>query len=219
MSEDGASGNWQFKPGDSVVQDDARPDEAPHMPSEVAAEAPAEPASAAPAATDGGFGQNDAKPHASHSEDSVSWSASEFIAHEKGVGWYLALAGATILFTALIFLLTKDKISSGAVAVAAIVFGAYAARKPRTLEYRLNASGLSIAGKFYDYGQFRSFTNEHDDALSSITFMPLRRFMPALTIYYSPADEQKILQLLSDRLPFENRGRDVVDRFLHRIRF
>jgi len=162
----------------------------------------------------------DAEPKASapHSAE-ISWTASEFIAHEKGVIWYLQLALATVVVTAIIYLLTRDKITSGMLVLAAIVFGAYGARKPRTLEYRLDVSGLTIADKSYDYGQFRSFWTAKEGAFSSITFMPLKRFMPSLTVYYSPDDERQIMQILERHLPMEHRDRDLLDRFLHRIRF
>lgn len=151
--------------------------------------------------------------------EDVSWTASEFIAHEKSLSWYLAMAASVLIFTAIVYLITRDKITAGIIIFAAIVFGVYAKRQPRTLNYHLETSGLTIGEKFYDFGQFRSFVLAHEGALSSISFMPLRRFMPVLTVYYSPADEQKIVQLLSARLPMENLRKDVIDRFLHRIRF
>jgi hypothetical protein len=153
------------------------------------------------------------------SADDVTWSASEFVAHDKSINWYIALAASVLFFTAIVYLITKDKITSGVIIFAAIIFGVYAARKPRTLDYHLGMSGLTIGPKFYDFSQFRSFVVLHDGALSSVSFMPLKRFMPILTVYYEQQDEQRIVGLLSSRLPMENRGRDVIDRFLHRIRF
>lgn len=151
--------------------------------------------------------------------EEVNWTASEFIQHEKSFNWYLALAASVLFFTALVYLVTRDKITSGIIIVAALFFGIYAARKPRTLNYRLGAAGLMVGEKYYDFSQFRSYVMLHEGAFNSVSFMPLKRFMPVLTIYYSPEDEQKIVQLLSLRLPVENRGKDVIDRFLHRIRF
>lgn len=152
-------------------------------------------------------------------EEEVSWTASEFIAHEKGMNWYLVMIVSVLLFTAIVYLITRDKITASIIIFAAIIFGVYAKRQPRTLTYHLETGGLTIGEKFYDFGQFRSFVLAHEGALSSISFMPLRRFVPVLTVYYSPADEQKIVQLLSARLPMENLRKDVIDRFLHRIRF
>ncbi|HEY1835821.1 MAG TPA: hypothetical protein VGG13_03300 [Candidatus Saccharimonadales bacterium] len=214
--------SWQFKPGDTLKPDTVKQ---PQVPTEnVAAVAPLAQTQVVEPIPDesslpGDAGQAQVAPESAPATDSVGWTASEFIAHEKGAGWYLALVLATAALTAIIYLLTKDKISSGVVVIAAIIFGVYAGRKPRTLAYRLDDSGLTVADKFYDYGQFRSFVVIGEGAFRSITFMPLKRFMPALTIYYAPEDEQKITDLLADQLPMESRGHDPLDRFLHRIRF
>jgi len=204
-----AAGNWQFKSGDSGSPDNSQQDESP-----TAADTSAE-------VSDESFpAPDDAKTDAlAAGNEGVIWTASEFIAHEKGAKWYGQLALGTAVLTAIVYLLTRDKISSGVVVLAAIVFGVYGARKPRTLEYRLGMSGLGIEDKSYDYEQFRSFWTTKEGAFSSITFMPLKRFMPSLTVYYSPQDEQQIMQILERHLPMENRDRDLLDRFLHRIRF
>lgn len=193
-----ASGNWQFS------QDDGKSDSPAADPA----------ASTTPASADDRAAQQ-----AAPENEEVDWTASEFIQHEKSINWYLILAASVLFFTALIYLITRDKITSGIIVVAALFFGIYAARKPRTLNYRLGASGLMVGDKFYDFSQFRSFVVLHEGAFNSVSFMPLKRFMPVLTVYYAPDDEQKIVQLLSMRLPMENRGKDIIDRFLHRIRF
>jgi hypothetical protein len=43
--------------------------------------------------------------------------------------------------------------------------------------------------------------------------------MPLLTIYYDPADEDKIVNALSDMLPHEDRQHDMVERLMRRLRF
>lgn len=207
-----AAGEWQRKSHDADAPDGSQPQ---HGKSQGTDDAKAD-----ASRTDSLPAPDDAASDALVMDDgSVSWTASEFIAHEKGVTWYGGLALATVIVTAVIYFLTQDKITSGVVVFAAIVFGVYGARKPRTLEYRLGTAGLTIAGKFYDYGQFRSFWTLKEGAFQSITFMPLKRFMPSLTIYYSPQDEQRIMQVLEQCLPMENRDRDLLERFLHRIRF
>lgn len=155
----------------------------------------------------------------SGAEGSISWTASEFIAHHKSPGWYLALTIAAVGLALLIWFLTKDKISVLVVLCGAAVFGSYAARKPRQLEYRLDEHGLVIGQRQFSYGQFRSFAVVPEGAFSSIVFSPLKRFMPPITIYYAPPDEPKIIALLSDRLPFEHNQGDLIDRFMRRIRF
>ena len=75
--------------------------------------------------------------------------------------------------------------------IAAIIFGVYVAREPRTLEYCLDDAGLRIAGKFYYDGQFCSFAGLPEGTFQSITHVHLKRKCSRFFIY-SPEDEQKI---------------------------
>jgi hypothetical protein len=149
----------------------------------------------------------------------ISWTAAEFIVHKKGPGWFLTLAGVIVVVSVAVYLLTKDKISTATILICGILFGVYAVRRPRQLQYQLDDAGISIGQKFYSYEQFRSFSVVDDGAFSSILFMPLKRFAPLLTIYYDPADEEAIANLLTDCLPLEEHKLDLIDQFMRRIRF
>lgn len=149
----------------------------------------------------------------------VSWTASEFIAHEKSGGWYLGLLVASVVLAALVYLLTKDGISASVVVVGALFLAIYAGRQPRQLEYSLDNQGVSIGGKYFPYVGFRSFSIVDEGAFSSIVFMPLKRFAATTTIYYAPDDEDKIIDLISAHLPHEEHKPDPVDNLMRRIRF
>jgi hypothetical protein len=149
----------------------------------------------------------------------VTWSASEFVAHEKSTGWYVSLGVGALLVAGLAFVITRDFVSVGVVIISALILGVYGARQPRQLDYRLNNRGLSIGPKHYDYNEFRSFMIMPEGAFSSIVFMPHKRFAPSLTIYYPPDDEQAIVGILDNQLPSEEGKRDAIDHLLHRIRF
>lgn len=194
-----SDGSWQFNPGGTIAPGNAPAPAATPEPEVLAPRAVAVP----PEGPDG----------------SITWTASEFIAHHKSPGWYLVLAAGALVLAAIIWLLTRDYISAAVVIVAAIFFGAYGARQPRQLQYRLSDTGLGIGEKHFTYQQFRSFSIVPEGAFSSIVFMPLKRFAPLTTIYYDPADEPKIIALLSERLPHEERRQDLIDRLMWRIRF
>jgi hypothetical protein len=155
----------------------------------------------------------------STNEPVLSWTASEFIAHHKTTNWYVSLAGAAILGAFVVWLLTKDKISAAVVLFGALFFGIYAGRQPRQLPYNIYAHGLSIGNKYHAYDEFRSFSVVPEGAFSSIVFTPLKRFGQLLTIYYAPEDEDKIIDILEDRLPYEEHKHDMVDNLMRRIRF
>lgn len=153
------------------------------------------------------------------SEPIVSWTASEYIEHKKGLGWYLMLILGAIIITGALYWLTKDIVSSVIVIVLIIVFAVVANRKPRVMEYRLDRNGLAIGNKFYAYVDFKSFTMEEIGPVKNITFLPLKRFMPPISVYFAPQDEPKITNALSQFLPYEQRSPDAVDRFMRSIRF
>src|SRR5258708_7577715 len=72
------------------------------------------------------------------SNDTVSWTASEFISHEKNIGWYLLLVLGGGFLALAISLLTHDIFSGVMVAIVAIALGFFASRQPRTLPYQLD---------------------------------------------------------------------------------
>ena len=150
---------------------------------------------------------------------SINWKASEFVEHHKNFSWYTGLILVALILAALVFIATRDKISTGMVLIAALVLGIFAARKPRVLDYRLDDTGLTIGAKFYDYAAFKSFSVIDEGPAYSIFLMPMKRFMPGLSLYYDQKDQGKIVDILAQRLPLEDRHVDTVDRFMHRIRF
>lgn len=155
----------------------------------------------------------------SDTDGQISWTASEYIAHHKTATWYVTLAIIAVVLAGGAYLLAHDLITSVSIVLIAFVFGLSAARKPRVLEYTLDNRGLKIAQKSYLYSNFRSFAVIDEGAFSSIVFVPLKRFMPMLTIYYAPEDENRIVQIIADHLPMEQRKHDAIDALLHKIRF
>ncbi|MDB5170441.1 MAG: hypothetical protein JWO35_135 [Candidatus Saccharibacteria bacterium] len=156
---------------------------------------------------------------AAEDDGSISWTASEFVAHEKSASWYGSLAVVAVFGAGLVYLLTKDVVSSAVILFSALILGFYGARQPRQLQYRISEHGISVGQKNFAYEEFRSFTVAPDGAFSSIIFKPLKRFATLTTIYYAPEDEEQIVDVLADRLPFEEHAPDAVDRLMRRIRF
>ena len=149
----------------------------------------------------------------------VNWSASEYVSHEKDAAWYAALIGATIALVAAVFLITGDVLASLAVLIAGAAMTAYAGRKPGTKNYIVDESGIKINEEFHPYSEFKSFSVVEEGAINSIWLKPIKRFAPMVIIYFEPTDEQKIIDVLANFLPHEDRQLDPIDRFTKRIRF
>ena len=149
----------------------------------------------------------------------VEWTASEYIDHQKTSRWYAMLMIGALLLGLLLFIVTRDLVSVVVVLLAAALFGVSGAKKPRTLPYRITNQGIQIADKLYPFGDIKHFSVVSEGGISSIQLLPLKRFMPALTIYYPPEIEETIFNALADFLPHEEERKDPVDRLMKRLRF
>jgi hypothetical protein len=158
-------------------------------------------------------------PTASKSTATISWTASEFIANHKNFGWYAKLGLAGLAGVIVMFVLTRDVISAVVVAIVVGLLGVLANHKPRTLQYEISSTGIHIGQHNYTYKDFKSFSVIDEGALSSISLFPTKRFMPPISIYYDPKDEERIAGVLGSYLPFIEGKKDAVDRFMNRIHF
>lgn len=161
----------------------------------------------------------EADQNASVSIDPVSWTASEFIDHEKNSSWFMSLAVLTVVAVAVIYLVTRDYVTSVVIIISAILFAVMAKRRPRTLKYQIDNVGVIINEKYFPYELFKSFTIMAEGAFSSIQLIPLKRFMPPISLYFPPESETQIVATLGSYLPHENRNNDLIDSLMRKIRF
>lgn len=149
----------------------------------------------------------------------LTWQASEFVDHQKSIGWYVPMIGVALVLTGLTYWSTKDILASLVVVAAAVAFGVYAKQKPRTLAYSLSDTTVSIGDKHYRYDDFKSFSVVQNGALYSILLEPVKRFIPTLTIYFPPDEGEKIFDTLASQLPHVERQVDPLERLMQKIRF
>jgi hypothetical protein len=152
------------------------------------------------------------------SKQEISWTASEFIEHKKNAGWYFMLAIIGLALATGAFFL-EGIFTSSIVVISAILFGVVAARKPRELPYVINSDGVRVDKKLYKYANFKSFSIIQEEGIQSIWFMPMQRFAPGLSIYFSPEEGQKIVNLLGTFIPYEERKLAFIDQLMHKLRF
>jgi hypothetical protein len=159
-----------------------------------------------------------ASPAPAPASHTISWQAAEFIEHSHPAGWYGLLVLSTALIAAATYLATKDFFATGTILLVGIIVGIFAGHKPRQVQYEISDSGLSINDKNYPYGSFKSFSVLREGPLTSANLFPLKRFMPPISIYFSPADEPKVVEALGNHLPYEEHKFDTIDRLSRRLR-
>ena len=159
------------------------------------------------------------EPSSGHSSPkTVTWQAPEFIEHPHPASWYTALVVITAVLAAIVFLTTKDYFATGTILVMGIIIWVFAGHKPGLAQYEITDRGLSINGKPYPFNAYKSFTILREGEFNSVNLFPLKRFMPPISAYYNPSEEKKIADALGDRLPYEERQMDSIDRLARRLR-
>lgn len=149
----------------------------------------------------------------------ITWTASEYIDHDNGLSWYALLGALTVIISGGIFVLTRDMLATGTIVILGVIVAFAAKRKPRQISYQVAPGGIKIGDKTYNFRLFRSFYIVKEGDLHSISLMPIKRLSPALSIYFDPADEDKIVKRLAAHLPFEEHEMDAVERLARRLRF
>ena len=150
---------------------------------------------------------------------SVQWQASEYVHHAKSPAWIGMLVVVAVALLALSVFWLRSWSFSILVVVGAIGMAVMGLRRPRVRQYSLNAQGISIDDKNYSYADFHSFSVLPDGAFYTAIIIPVKRFMPALTIYFSEDLGEKIVDILSSHLPLEDRQPDLIDNIMGKIRF
>jgi len=157
---------------------------------------------------------------ASHKpSSSVEWSASEYVANPRNASWFLGLIFLSFFASAVIYMISRDVISTIAILFLGLAVGIFSAHKPKVLDYTVDEKGIKIGHKHYAYSTFRSFSILGKAGFGSIYLMPLKRFMPPIEIHFSLVDQESIVSILGDYLPFEERKPDLVDNLFDRLRF
>jgi hypothetical protein len=151
--------------------------------------------------------------------ESITWTSSEFHIHEKTIAWYLMLAVTTIVVAVVLYLWTGSIMTPVVIVICAIILAYYGSHRPDQLEYAMNNKGIRIGTKQYLYDDFQLFVVTPNSPTHEVTLIPVKRFMPPLSVRYVPDLEEKILNMLSDHLPLEERRADLVDSLMQRIRF
>ena len=151
--------------------------------------------------------------------ETISWTASEYISHEKSPAWYAAVSAGSTTVAAIIYIATRELLASITIVIVAFSAIFYAGRKPEIKQYELSDNDIAIDGKHYPLDGFRSFSVMEEGAITSIWLKPLKKFTPTIVVYFAPADGDAIITALSNFLPYQEHKLDPVDKLSKRIRF
>jgi hypothetical protein len=152
-------------------------------------------------------------------EASISWTASEFIEHDKSLSWYTLLAVVAVVLSAVLFFITREVLSVIAVIMMALVFGVYGSAKPKTRTYVVDNEGLMVDDKRYDFSNMKSFSIIEEGPLPYIQILLRQRFSIAVTVYTDPNQIEQIAEYIGQHVPYDQKKRDFTDALSSKIRF
>ena len=129
----------------------------------------------------------------------IAWNAPEGVQVQRGKLWYVFFVIVLI----------------GLMAVALFVLSN---KTPQVINYAISPKGIYIADILHDFSEFRAFGLIHENNQHSILLLPVKRFSPGLTIYFSEAEGEKIVDMLGARLPMQEIKPDALEKFIRLIK-
>jgi hypothetical protein len=151
--------------------------------------------------------------------EKFSWVEDDTFSYSKKASWYLILFSITVVLAAILFLLTKDKVTAAVVIVSGLLIGVYGAKKPKQTNYEIDKYGFQIGSRYYPFDKFKSFSLLVQGENITAMILPLHRFLPYTYLNFKAEIQDNVLDNLFNTLPLETRRADIVDRTMRRIGF
>lgn len=147
----------------------------------------------------------------------VSWQAIEYLQHDKSPLWYLgfgavviALIALSVFFQAWTFL--------ALIIVMAVALVVYSHRPPRMLNYVWSVKGLYINDQLHPAGEFKSFGVVQDHDHHQLMLIPVKRFRPALAVYFPAEIGEQLVDAVGAYLPMQELHLDSFDKIVRKLR-
>jgi hypothetical protein len=148
----------------------------------------------------------------------VHWQAQEYIHREKNAIWFVTFGGVVAILMALAIFVMNSLTFAILIPVMAAALVVYSHRPPRLLDYTLSRQGLHINDHLYKFTEFKSFGVVHGDDEYSVRLIPVKRFQPAVSVYFPEEAGEAIVDMLGARLPMEELHLDIIDRIIRKLR-
>lgn len=151
-------------------------------------------------------------------DEPVHWQAQEYIHHEKTMLWFIIFGVVVVGLIAVAIWVMQSITFAILVPVMAVALVVYSRRPPRVLNYTLSRQGLHINDRLYPFSQFKGFGVIHDGKEYSVMLLPVKRFMPGVSVYFPEEAGEAIVDMLGVRLPMQQLRLDPIDILIHKLR-
>lgn len=149
-------------------------------------------------------------------KEDLVWTSPDKISSKK-FSWYLIFIISTLLIGGIIYLITRDLITSIAIVFCGAILLIYSIRKPKNIEYKLTDASLYVSGKVFKIANFKSFSISNHGIEKAISLVPMKRFYPYLYINLNQEVSADVIQRLSQIIPIQKPSTDIFESFLRFI--
>jgi hypothetical protein len=147
----------------------------------------------------------------------IVWQDIEYIQHEKGPMWYVGFFITVIVFVIGAVLLQAWTFIP-LIIVMAVALVIYTHREPRHLNYTWSAKGLTINDQLHPTGEFKSFGVIQDSGHNALSFIPVKRFRPGLTVFFPVEVGEQLVDAVGAYLPMQDIHLDAFDQIIRKLR-
>ena len=144
----------------------------------------------------------------------ISWQAVEVMHEARGLKWYIMFAVVLLGLLALAIFVFKSITFAILLPVMAVAIIVLSLRPAGVVNYSISSKGVYVADKLYDFSEFRSFGVLRDQNINSIVLLPVKRFSPGVTLYFSEEIGEQIVDMLGARLPIQEVKPDSLEKLI-----
>lgn len=148
----------------------------------------------------------------------LEWTALEYEEKERGKDWFWAL-GVIVLTAGAASVIFSNYFFAMLIVLGGIMLGFFAVKKPDTVSYELNGSGLKVGTRLYPYENIKSFWVQAD-ARPTLFIKSERFFMPILSIPIESSMPTEVREIfLSQNIAEEEMKEHVSDKIMESLGF
>ncbi len=146
-----------------------------------------------------------------------SWTAHEFIYHEKNLNWFLGFALLTIILLG-ISILTKNYFFAFLIVIASFLIFIQSQKHPRRIKFTISEEGITADDRTFAFSQITSFWifEEQEKWLSLETKILLQT---RVSIPLENESPEKIRNILSKFIPEKKQTEHFSDLIARKLKF
>ncbi len=148
----------------------------------------------------------------------IQWQAAEYVQQAKQPLWYIGFFAVVIILMLVAILLMQAWTFAVLILVMAVALMVYVHRPAHELNYVLSEKGLYINDQLHPLGEFKSFGVFDDGNQHTLFLVPVKRFRPALSVYFPTEVGERVVDILGAYLPMQDVRLDAFDKIVRKLR-